>query len=55
MSEQLGTGIEQQRVTLGDKPTINVASVTVTTAADAAIAAILLALKNLGLIDSDAA
>lgn len=53
--EQLGTGIAGQKVTLGDKPTINTFSVATTTTANAGINAILLALKNLGLIDSDAA
>lgn len=54
MPEQLGTGQEQQKVTLSTKPTIATLPVTATTADIAAIGtavnATLSALRNLGLI-----
>lgn len=58
MSEQLGTGVEEQKVVLSTKPTISALPVTATTGdledIGIAVNATLLALANLGLIDSDA-
>lgn len=54
MSEQLGTGAEEQVITLSTKPTIATLPVTATTADIAAIGtavnAALSALRNLGVI-----
>lgn len=51
----VGGGVAFNGVTsVPSKPTINTFSVSTTSTADAGIKSILLALKNLGLIDSDA-
>lgn len=55
MSEQLGTGSEEQKVVLSDAPTITTLPVTATTADIAAmgtaINSIITALDNLGLVN----